>query len=81
MNIMEEFDKEESNHNKLMKQIDEQYIIMDKILKGNIFVFMWDMLFGHKYRDANKLAHKYLDEAEDTLTNILKKMDDVISKL
>ena len=81
MNIIEEFDEVESNNDKLMRQIDEQFIIMQKIIKGNIFAFMWDMLFGHKYRDANRLAEQYLQESENALTEMLKKMDDAISKL
>jgi hypothetical protein len=68
----ETFDMLEAEHDKLMGLVEEQGIIMDRILDANMIVFLWDMFFGHQFRNAKILGNHYLAESQNILDAMKK---------
>jgi hypothetical protein len=69
MTVLEEFEKIEKRHNELMKMIEEQETIMNKIMK-NWFTLILDYFFFHKFEKAKNKAFEYLEEGEQLLIRL-----------
>jgi hypothetical protein len=65
MLTIEEFNTLEKHHQELLDLSSEQNKIMDTISNSKGFKWLWDSIITNKYRNARKLAWKYLEEAEN----------------